>query len=200
MRAVEPQRLRHVDVTTNKHANDATSGQKIEFEKRKEKKNERKVKESQRVTCSRASDPETQGGRSNEDDEATECALRFFFFLQREKNRTRLWPLTCRLGGELVPVGGAHSQQPVAQVQVEALLSSHSTHHLQEGASVSSGVRAAKSNVVYKRRAIGIRGVKLAVQTELSLPNVTSREKVTLQTKPTTQILAKGYERSHDMK
>lgn len=40
--------------------------------------------------------------------------------------------LTCRLGSEFVPVGGAHGQQPVAQVQVEALLSSHTAHHLQE--------------------------------------------------------------------
>lgn len=39
--------------------------------------------------------------------------------------------LTCGLGGELVPVGGAHGQQPVAQVQVEALLSSDATHHLE---------------------------------------------------------------------
>lgn len=50
-----------------------------------------------------------------------------------EKKQGNVAALTCRLGGELVPVGGAHSQQPVAQVQVEALLSSHTTHHLQEG-------------------------------------------------------------------
>lgn len=38
--------------------------------------------------------------------------------------------LTCRLGGKFVPVGSTHSQQPVAQVQVKALLSSNTTHHL----------------------------------------------------------------------
>lgn len=40
--------------------------------------------------------------------------------------------LTCRLGSELVPVGSTHCQQPIAQVQVKALLSSYATHHLEE--------------------------------------------------------------------
>lgn len=43
MRAVKPRRLRHVDVMTNKHANDATRGQKIQFEKRKKKWEESKI-------------------------------------------------------------------------------------------------------------------------------------------------------------
>lgn len=45
--------------------------------------------------------------------------------------------LTCGLGSEFVPVSGAHSQQPVAQVQVKPLLSSHSTHHLHKKHHVS---------------------------------------------------------------
>lgn len=48
--------------------------------------------------------------------------------------------LTCRLGSELVPVGGAHSQQPVAQVQVKPLLSSYATHHLEEERQIMSTV------------------------------------------------------------
>lgn len=40
--------------------------------------------------------------------------------------------LTCRFGREFVPVGSAHSQQPVAQVQVKPLLSSDAAHHLGE--------------------------------------------------------------------
>lgn len=52
--------------------------------------------------------------------------LRFLIFFKQ-----KVWVLTCGLGGELVPVGSAHGQQPVAQVQVEALLSSDATHHLE---------------------------------------------------------------------
>lgn len=44
------------------------------------------------------------------------------------------WCLTCGLRSEFVPVGGTHSQQPVAQVQVKALLSGDATHHLEEEA------------------------------------------------------------------
>lgn len=46
----------------------------------------------------------------------------------------------------------------------------------------------------------GSEGVKLAAQTELSLPNVTSWKKVRLETEPTAQILAKGYSRSYNIK
>lgn len=53
--------------------------------------------------------------------------VRSFLYFLKQKVRV----LTCGLGGELVPVGGAHGQQPVAQVQVEALLSSDATHHLE---------------------------------------------------------------------
>lgn len=38
--------------------------------------------------------------------------------------------LTCWFWGELVPVGGAHGQQTVAQVQVEALLRCYTADHL----------------------------------------------------------------------
>lgn len=48
------------------------------------------------------------------------------------RRSSQMVSLTCRLGSELVPVGGAHGQQPVAQVQVKPLLSSDATHHLEE--------------------------------------------------------------------
>lgn len=38
--------------------------------------------------------------------------------------------LTCWFWGELVPVGGAHGQETVAQVQVEALLCCYTADHL----------------------------------------------------------------------
>jgi hypothetical protein len=47
--------------------------------------------------------------------------------------------LTSRLGSELVSVRSAHSQQPVAKVQVEPLLGCHPADHLPAGGKKSRG-------------------------------------------------------------
>lgn len=38
--------------------------------------------------------------------------------------------ITCWFWSELVPIGRTHGQEPIAQVQVEALLRCYATHHL----------------------------------------------------------------------
>lgn len=56
--------------------------------------------------------------------------------------------LTCRLGSELVPVGSAHGQQPVAQVQVKPLLSSDAAHHLEEERRIQSPAAARQTRII----------------------------------------------------